>query len=573
MNAFERRQQILNILREKHELRVSDLSDHFQVSEGTIRNDLDYLSERNQIKRVHGGAVINEQSQILSPDYAEEARANSDIKSQIARWAATSVNDGDSIFLDASPTIFHMVPYLKNHRNLTIVTTGIETALTLSKNTSFTVILLGGTVHADSVSVTGTFGECSLKQLHIKTAFVSCAGISRFNGLTETEIAIADMKRRVVAHADEVVALVESSKFGEVYVSSFASLGDITAIFSDDRLSEQYIAECRQANTILTLCGENQSTSYNPETPDARNLRIGFANLSEERPFAVFVRRGLEEAAQERGQFDLVIGDNQYNQESAMQVADHLIKSDVDVAIEYHFDEELAISVIEKFRQAKIPVISVDMPIMGTTFFGIDSYRAAHLGGVYLGEWIRDRWRGRIDRVVIVESTRSQVGTLRIKGQLDGMTSVLGSYVEDSIMRIGSGKQHMSAEEIRVMTIDALAELKGMRHIVFLAFNDNTIEGILRGVAEVERERDVACISLGAGTRFIRSELHQRTSCLIAAILFQPESYGRKLLELAEKIANGESVPPAVYIEHTLIDRSNVEKYYPELHQSSAQHG
>jgi ribose transport system substrate-binding protein len=457
-----------------------------------------------------------------------------------------------------------MVSFLRNHRNLTIVTTGIEVALTLSKNTNFTVILLGGIVHPESVSVTGAFGECSLSQLHIKTAFVSCAGISIHNGLTETEIRIADMKRRIVAHADKVVALVESSKFGQVYVSSFAQIKAVAHIFTDDHLPQAIVEEYRRASTTLTLCGQSQSTSYNPETPNGRNVRIGFANISEDRPFAVFVRRGLEQAVQERGQMDLIIGDNQYDHQTAMRVAERLVEAEVDVAIEYHFDEELAISIVEKFRSAKIPVVSIDLPIMGTTYFGVDSYRAGFQGGVYLGNWIRDHWHGRLEAVVIVQNTRSQVGSLRVKGQLDGIESVLGSIPSERIVRLG-GDRLMSTDDVTALTLDALASMPDKRHIVFLAFNDNTIEGVVRGVAHAERDRDVACISLGGGTRFIRAELHQRSSCLVAAILFQPESYGKRLVELAARIVNGEPVPPAVYIEHILIDRTNVDKYYPEL--------
>jgi ribose transport system substrate-binding protein len=165
---------------------------------------------------------------------------------------------------------------------------------------------------------------------------------------------------------------------------------------------------------------------------------------------------------------------------------------------------------------------------------------------------------------VIVQNTRSQVGSLRVKGQLDGIESVLGSIPSERIVRLG-GDRLMSTDDVTALTLDALASMPDKRHIVFLAFNDNTIEGVVRGVAHAERDRDVACISLGGGTRFIRAELHQRSSCLVAAILFQPESYGKRLVELAARIVNGEPVPPAVYIEHILIDRTNVDKYYPEL--------
>lgn len=564
MNAFERRQQILNILRVEHKLRVSDLSERFAVSDGTIRNDLDYLSDRNLIKRVHGGAEINDQSQILSPDYAEEARANSAIKTQIARWAAKTISDGDSIFLDASPTVFHMVPFLKPYRNLTIITTGIETALTLSKNTPFTVILMGGVVNAESVSVMGGVGECAFDQLHIKTAFVSCGAISVEHGLTEVDVTLADMKRRVVEHAQQIMVLVESNRFGESHVSSFASISDVTAIFTDDGLGQGHIDALRSEAPNLTLCGENQASAFTAELKDKRNLRIGFANLSEERPYAIFVRQGVEQAAQERGNIDLVLGDNRYQQATALRVAAHFVETAVDVAIEYHFDEELAITIVEQFRTRNIPVISVDLPVMGATYFGVDSYRAGYDGGAYLGEWIQRNWNGHIDQVVIVENTRSRVGGVRIKGQLDGIESVLGAVPEACIQRVG-GASRMALDEVSALTQESLQHLANERHLVFLAFNDSTMEGILRGVAAAGREGDVVSIGMGAGTHFIRAELHKPASCLVAAILFQPEQYGQGLLELAERIAARESVPPAVYIQHTLIDHSNIATVYPNL--------
>ena len=134
MITFERRQRILNLLREQPGTKVKELAELLAVSESTIRNDLNALAEEGYLTRVRGGAVLHEDRPTRSSAFVARTQVNAAAKYQITRWAADMVQDGDSILLDASTSVFHMVPFLRNHRALTIVTNGVEAALSLDKH-------------------------------------------------------------------------------------------------------------------------------------------------------------------------------------------------------------------------------------------------------------------------------------------------------------------------------------------------------------------------------------------------------------------------------------------------------
>jgi DeoR/GlpR family transcriptional regulator of sugar metabolism len=189
---------------------------------------------------------------------------NAEAKQRIARQAANTIEDGDAILLDASTTVFAMVPYLQNCHNLTIVTNGIEVGLALAQNPSHTVILVGGILRPDGTSVVGHLGQRILDALHIKTAFVSCSGFSVEAGLTEVDIQEVQIKSEMIGSAERVVALVDSTKFGKVDLTSFASLQQISHIFTDGHLDPDFVKQLRHTCTDLTVCGDTEASSFNP---------------------------------------------------------------------------------------------------------------------------------------------------------------------------------------------------------------------------------------------------------------------------------------------------------------------
>ncbi|MFC1976608.1 DeoR/GlpR family DNA-binding transcription regulator, partial [Chloroflexota bacterium] len=146
--TFERRQQILKLLQKQSSAKVSELAELLRVSEATIRKDLTALDEAQQLTRVRGGAALSDVNQTYNPVLTAKAKVNAIAKQHIARWAATMVEDGDSILLDASTSVLHMAPFLQERRNLTIFTNGIELGRILAQNPANTVILIGGIIRS-----------------------------------------------------------------------------------------------------------------------------------------------------------------------------------------------------------------------------------------------------------------------------------------------------------------------------------------------------------------------------------------------------------------------------------------
>lgn len=560
MKPHERHQEILTLLRNRREMKVSELCDIFDVSEGTIRNDLDHLATNDLVTRFRGGASLVHSHQIGNPVFAERARKQASQKMRIARWASDMVNDGEAIFLDASTTAFHMCAFLRDKRHLTVITCGIETALALAEVPTFTVILMGGVVRPDRVAVAGDISGRALEGLHIRTAFMSCAGFTVEAGLTDSDIQMAQLKRKVVRMSEQIIGLLESSKFGAAHVSSFAGVDDVAQILTDNSLDLKYIDALRDTNTILTICGDNTTRSYAPYGNKSGHIKVGFASLSEDRQYAVEVRRGLEQAAQSAGHIDLIIGDNQFDSRVALRVAERLVSEGVDLAIEYHFDEKVASLLLDKFNQAGIPVIAVDTPMVGATYFGVDNYRAGWDGGVALGDWIKANWEGRVDKVVVLEhSTGGPLPAARITGQFEGLCATIGAISEENVIRLDDEN---AAFQIRERIAKILQEHRASSRLAVISLSDNTVEEVLKAAHAVGKSEHVICVAQGGGTRFVREELRKSDSRIAAATLFRPEKYGEGLVELAERIMRGEKIPPAVYVKHEVVDRETLGNYY-----------
>jgi ribose transport system substrate-binding protein len=560
--AFERRQRILDLLRERSGTKVTELAEVLDVSESTIRNDLNALAEEGYLTRVRGGAVLHEDRPTRSSAFLARAQVNADAKYRITHWAADMVKDGDSILLDASTSVFHMVPFLRSHRGLTIVTNGIEVALSLASDPSLTVILIGGVVHSDNASCVGPLGERVLEDLHIKTAFVSCSGFSVEAGLTEVDLDDAQVKSKMIRSAEHVVALIDSSKFGKTDLAPFATIDQVSHILTDSDLDPRFIKQLRQTNVTLTMCGRDTVSSFAPLDEGTNHYKIGFANISEEQSaFATDVRHGLEQAARDIGFVDLVVADNQLDADMALKMASRLVEEGVDLVIEYQIDESVGALIASTFHQADIPVIAVDIPMVGATFFGVDNYRAGHMAGVALGKWLKENWGGCFDRLIVLEEPKAgPLPASRIRGQLDGLHETVGETPPAKIIRLSQGGPTDAYAAEMIHTLDSLPN---EHRLAVISFNDNATIGALDAARNAEREQDIVVVGQGADRR-VREEIRRPGTRVIGATAFWPEKYGERLVDIALRVLRGERVPPAVYIDHAFIDTENIAEFYAE---------
>lgn len=255
MTSFERRQRVLDLMQKQPGIRVPEVAKLLGVSEGTVRNDLRALAADGQLKRVRGGAVVEAGQRAEAPAFSARARVNQAAKQSLARHAVELVQDGDSILCDASSTVYHLARPLRERRNLTVITNGVELARSLAASPTHTVILLGGKLRSDGAAVSGPIAERALEDLRVKTAFLSATGLSPDSGLYEVDISEAQLKRKMITAAGSVVALIDASKLGKVDLTLFARLDQLSRLYIDDSLTPDWQAALQRLTVPLTVCG------------------------------------------------------------------------------------------------------------------------------------------------------------------------------------------------------------------------------------------------------------------------------------------------------------------------------
>ncbi len=235
LSSEARREQIIDALRRQDEVTVSSLSELLGVSDVTIRKDLQQLEDQGYLTRVRGGAVFSGRGQ-LELRFAARQQLALDEKRRLAARAAQFVRPGATVFLDGSTTVFQMTRLLRHVQGLTVITNGLYAALELSFAPEITTIVVGGILRKQSSSLVDLLTPELLRRLHVDVAFLSCRGFALEHGLMESDLRETQLKRAMGRAAQQVVALVDHSKFGHVYVASSLLPEEIGTLLVDDRL-------------------------------------------------------------------------------------------------------------------------------------------------------------------------------------------------------------------------------------------------------------------------------------------------------------------------------------------------
>jgi DeoR/GlpR family transcriptional regulator of sugar metabolism len=233
--ARERQQQIAAIVETDGRARVVDLAVRLGVSAVTIRKDLVVLESERRLVRTHGGAIAVERNR---PELAFDIREllQREEKSQIGKFAAGLVVDGEGIALDASTTALYVARHLGDHdgwHELTVVTNGIRIAAELASHPGIVVLMPGGRLRPEALSLLGQLGDSMFRKVNIQTAFVGAAGFTIESGLSDSMEEEAQIKRSMVAAARQVVAIVDHTKWGRAAVATFCRTERIDAVITD----------------------------------------------------------------------------------------------------------------------------------------------------------------------------------------------------------------------------------------------------------------------------------------------------------------------------------------------------
>ncbi len=250
MIPAERRQKLLELIEKNGAVKISELSEIFQVSEMTIHRDLAYLEEHSHVEKKYGGAI----SSLSKVETAFNIRKmkNAEAKQKIGQAAAGLVKDGETIYLDASTSCLAMISVLGHRRNLTIFTTGIATALALiNLDESNRIYCSGGEVSRDTMSITGFAATEFLKSIHVDKCFIGGAGIHPVHGITDPGIDEVEIKRTAASIAKKLILLVDKTKYGLLNRFTDFPLTEIDLIVTDAEKTDPLVREVEETGVDI----------------------------------------------------------------------------------------------------------------------------------------------------------------------------------------------------------------------------------------------------------------------------------------------------------------------------------
>jgi ribose transport system substrate-binding protein len=289
-----------------------------------------------------------------------------------------------------------------------------------------------------------------------------------------------------------------------------------------------------------------------------RLYRLGYAAQGTGYQFSKEVSESLQRAAAAEG-IELICVDNRYSAKIAQRSADLLVREKVDLAIEFQTDEEVAPIVAAKYREANIPMIAIDIPHPGATYYGANNYEAGLIGGRYLGRWVKEHWQSEVDEIILLELKRAgNLPRMRLSGLLVGINMALPSAANCRVTYLeGDGELGPSFEAVRRHLRSSHS-----RRVLVGGINDPSALGALRAFQEAGRAENCAVMGQNASPEG-RAELRVPKTRFVGSVAYFPERYGENIIRVSLDILNERPVPPAVFVEHKLVTPTTVDHYYP----------
>jgi len=288
---------------------------------------------------------------------------------------------------------------------------------------------------------------------------------------------------------------------------------------------------------------------------------FAFANLQRDIAFGVKVEEGIVDNAEAAG-VELVIADNRLDGATALQNAQSFVRRDVDYVIEFQTDVNFGPRIMQEFDRAGIPVIAIDIPMPGATFFGANNPRSGFMGGSFLGQAAIAEWGAEaVNEGYLVVGELPQSGAIpamRTGGQIAGFNAVVEDFPEERIIRIDTKN---TLQESFTQMNNVLGRIPEGAAIMGIAINDQSTTGMLRAVKQAGREDSALFVGMGADeVETVASEPR-----FVASVGYFPERYGNYLVPMALMELGGQDLPPAVLVNHVMVTKANICDYYGEV--------
>ncbi|MDD3403222.1 MAG: DeoR/GlpR family DNA-binding transcription regulator [Hespellia sp.] len=250
MAAKERLLLIQQKLKRENKVVVSELSNQFQVTEETIRRDLDRLEKEGVLTRTFGGAVLNEAPQKDGIHFYQRAAIHLAEKRRMAEAFSDILSTKITIAADASSTVMEALKLLRDSSDITVLTTSTEVFRELA-HTNINVISTGGTFNKSSLSLRGQIAKDNIRKYHVDILLISCKGVDLEKGVTDSNEGEAIVKKVMVQQASEVALFADHYKLNKTAFTHLLDLDDIDYLITDQKPDENWIRFCGENHIKL----------------------------------------------------------------------------------------------------------------------------------------------------------------------------------------------------------------------------------------------------------------------------------------------------------------------------------
>lgn len=237
MFSVKRLEEITRLLEEEGSVEINHLSERFQVSGKTIRQDLDKLESMGIIERVHGGAILKRENALLP--IKQRKQQNLVEKARIAAAAAKYIVEGETVIFDGGSTILELARLMGGSR-VQVITDDLLIATELMPKENIVLYVTGGKLRRDGVyTLLGRDAEQTIRKYNVNRLFLGTSALDFEEGLMVLAEEEAEMKKAMIESAKEVICLADYSKFHKLALTSFASLQEIDRLITDSRITQE----------------------------------------------------------------------------------------------------------------------------------------------------------------------------------------------------------------------------------------------------------------------------------------------------------------------------------------------
>ncbi len=250
--TLDRRTKILEMLESEGRVKVTSLCRLFGVSDVTIRNDLTQLEQKGFLARTRGGGIRFQRAGIDSK-LAEKSKRHAEEKRAIGKKAAELIKDDDTIFIDSGTTTLELAKNLNALRNVTVITNALNIADELVGRSNLKLVMLGGMIRQNSLSLVGPVAESSIKNFYCDKLFIGVDGIGSECGITTPNIEEANLNKLMIQNSSRVIVLADSSKFSRRSFAFIAPISQIHTVITDKNIPEAELGNLQSQGVEVIL--------------------------------------------------------------------------------------------------------------------------------------------------------------------------------------------------------------------------------------------------------------------------------------------------------------------------------